>query len=470
MPTNKPDPSALHPSTPVLGARTGEPSPRSPAGRRFDALSTVLFLSPLATSITPRLTPLFVVLAAATLIIPAWRAGMRWSELLPRQAALFTSLLFAAYVSINAFWSADPLAGFSKAALLVALILVTFAAVTAAGSLDRAALVRAGVAFAAGSLLGALFVMLELITGGIVTRTFVGWFPALASPKHFLIEGGKIVSIRLSKLDQNVNLALFHLWPGMLALLCLAGPRRVLAGTLLFLVIAAVIALSEHDSSQVALLLSSLLVLAALKWRAQVVRALAVLWCAAFVLVLPASFLAYDNGLHFAEWLPKSARARVILWQYTAEQTLARPLLGVGVESTPALRARQKKVFGSTRPKDFVYPRTMGHHSHNIFLQSWYELGAVGAALLAVAGAAVALLILLLPAAAQPYAAGAFAAFGIVGAFAWGMWQSWFMCAVALLPIYLRVGANSITNRGETSAWPATSRHPSAEGIPQAPH
>ena len=40
-------------------------------------------------------------------------------------------------------------------------------------------------------------------------------------------------------------------------------------------------------------------------------------------------------------------------------------------------------------------------------------------------------------------AAGSFAAFAIVGAFAWGMWQSWFLCAVALLPIYLTMAAAS---------------------------
>ena len=73
--------------------------------------------------------------------------------------------------------------------------------------------------------------------------------------------------------------------------------------------------------------------------------------------------------------------------------------------------------------------------------ESWYELGAVGALLLAIAGAAVALLIFLLPVSTQPFAAGAFAAFAIVGAFAWGMWQSSFMCTVALLPIYLRISA-----------------------------
>jgi O-antigen ligase len=248
-----------------------------------------------------------------------------------------------------------------------------------------------------------------------------------------------LVAIRLSKLDQNVNLALFHLWPALLALTALSGPRRALAWTLVIATTFVVIALSEHDSSQLALIVSTLVVMLALTWRAPVIRALAILWCAALIFVLPASFTAYESGWHLSEWLPKSARARVILWQYTAERTLERPLLGVDVDSTPKLREQQRARFGREKPEGFVYPRTMGHHAHNIYLQSWYELGAVGALLFAVAGASVALLVLLLPAAAQPFAAGAFAAFGIVGAFAWGMWQSWFMCAVALLPIYVRV-------------------------------
>jgi hypothetical protein len=220
---------------------------------------------------------------------------------------------------------------------------------------------------------------------------------------------------------------------------------------LFFAAIAAVIALSEHDSSQVALIVSSLVVILAWKWQSLVIRALAVCWCAAFVLVLPASFAAYESGLHLADWLPKSARARVILWEYTAEQTLNRPLLGVGADSTPRLSIEQKGTLTPERPEGFVFARRTGHHAHNIFLQTWYELGAVGALLLAVAGAAVVLLIFLLPVSAQPFAAGAFAAFATVGAFAWGMWQSWFMCGVALLPIYLRV-ATAAVNWGEIGA------------------
>jgi len=62
----------------------------------------------------------------------------------------------------------------------------------------------------------------------------------------------------------------------------------------------------------------------------------------------------------------------------------------------------------SERPKGFVIRRTTGQHAHNLFLQSWYELGVFGVILAAIAGAAVALRILLLPAAAQAYGAACF--------------------------------------------------------------
>lgn len=413
-------------------------------------LPIAFFLSPLATSVAPRLTPLFVAIVGMALIGAALRRGMQWRELLPFQAALAACLVFAAYVFVNATWSADPLAGFGKAALLLGLILFTFAAVKAASAADRMTLCGSAVAFAAGALLGAVFIMVELLTYGIVTRAVVSWLPFLGSRKHFDVSNGVLTEIHLSKLDQNVNLAMFHLWPGLLALIGLASTRRTAAMIVFAAVIATVIAISKHDSSQVALVGSGLVAMLAWKWRTLVIKALAVFWCAAFVLVIPANFAAYDNGLHFARWLPKSARARIILWEYTAEQTLDRPLLGAGVDSTPLLTEQQKAAFARERPKGFVYPRTMGHHAHSLFLQTWSELGAIGALLLAVAGAAVALLIFLLPMTAQPFAAAAFAAFAIVGAFAWGMWQSWFMCAAALLPIYLRTASAGLTSQAES--------------------
>jgi O-antigen ligase len=101
------------------------------------------------------------------------------------------------------------------------------------------------------------------------------------------------------------------------------------------------------------------------------------------------------------------------------------------------------------------------HHDHNLFLQTIHELGAIGAALLAVAGLVVVLLIPRLPPGAQPFATATFAAFALVGAFAWGMWQTWFMCAVGLLPLYLLVAACA-------KAEPHTREHALAEAVTPA--
>jgi O-antigen ligase len=314
--------------------------------------------------------------------------------------------------------------------------------------------VRAGLFFAAGAFLGGVFLLIELLTDGVMTRTAMTWVPLLqpSAAKRLTVTHGQVTHINLSELNSNVGLALFHLWPGLLALLALDGARRSVATTVFFATLAVVIALSEHGSSQMALIGSGLVVLAARRWRPRaVIRALAVVWCAAFVLVLPASFIAYHSGLHLATWLPNSARHRVILWESTAEQILANPLLGVGVKSSEALTARQKAAAQPDQPEGFVAPRRTGHHAHNIFLHAIYELGALGAVLFAIAGATMVMLIVYLPAAAQPFAAGAFAALALVSAFAWGMWQTWFMCVAGLLPLYLLVAAAAGEGRGQRS-------------------
>ena len=94
----------------------------------------------------------------------------------------------------------------------------------------------------------------------------------------------------------------------------LMGARRTIALAVFFVTLAIAIAISQHDSSQVALIRSSIILLLAWSWRRPVVRVLVMLWCAAFVLVIPADFLAYRAGLHLVRWLPESARARVIIW------------------------------------------------------------------------------------------------------------------------------------------------------------
>ena len=162
--------------------------------------------------------------------------------------------------------------------------------------------------------------------------------------------------------------------------------------------------------------------------------------------VLPVDFLAFERQSCIRRsWLPTSARARIIIWEYTAGQVLERPLPGIGADSTAKVKATARHA--EEQPKGFVYRRTTGQHAHNVFLQTWYELGLVGAVLFAIAGAAVALRIWLLPRLAQPFAAAAFIAFASIAAFAWGIWQVWLVCAVALVPLYLTLAASAARKR-----------------------
>ena len=63
-------------------------------------------------------------------------------------------------------------------------------------------------------------------------------------------------------------------------------------------------------SSQVGLIASLIIFPLTLFPPRAVIRGLALAWCLGFVFVIPLDFLAFKAGLHQAEWLPKSARAR----------------------------------------------------------------------------------------------------------------------------------------------------------------
>jgi O-antigen ligase len=170
-------------------------------------------------------------------------------------------------------------------------------------------------------------------------------------------------------------------------------------------------------------------------WRRPIIGALAALYCLAFVLAIPVVFAAYDVNLQTAEWLRSSFRARIIIWEYTAERVLDHPWLGIGAASTPTLREPRDQ---SEKPPGYVYPRNTGQHAHNMYLQTWYELGAAGVLLIVIAGAIVAFRISLLPIETQPFAAASFAVFLSIAASSWGMWQEWLMAAFGLSVVYLR--------------------------------
>ncbi|HKB00401.1 MAG TPA: O-antigen ligase family protein [Methyloceanibacter sp.] len=416
----------------------------SPSGafRGGPIIPVLYFIVPLLTAMAPRLTPFLLLLLALVLIVAGFRRGLPWRALIKPNAAMAALIAIALYAALSAAWAVDPRAALATGALFAGATVATFAAATAIPSLDPGQVRRASLAFVAGVCCATLFVTIELVTDGALTRGVMNAVSILQphDTKRVRIEDGRVTDMRLAELNLNVSIVAFMLWPGLLAVSALVrDPRRRLLRGLYLIALTVPIFLSEHDSSQIGVIASALILPLAWVNARAVIRGLALAWCLGFVLVLPLAFLAYKAALHRADWLPTSAQARIIIWEYTAERVLERPLLGIGADSTPAARA--KSAMPAEKPKGFVLARTTGHHAHNLFLQSWYELGLLGAILAAVAGAATALRILLLPEPAQPFGAAAFTLFAVMAAFAWGMWQVWLVAAVGLLALYLLMTA-----------------------------
>lgn len=408
-------------------------------------VTNLFFFTALLTTAVPRLAPFLLPLLAIAIIGKAMRGGLAWRDLLKPNGAIAALIAVAAYAAISATWAVSPQLALGKAALVFGATLFVAATIEAIGRLTDEEVRRAGIGFVAGALCGAVFVIIELMSDGAITRWAMNNVHAFRPEraKHVAMSRGFVKRINLSEFNQHVGILSFMLWPALLALRGIAQGRRRALLTVIYVAATAVpIAISEHDSSQIALVVAIAVFALALKWPGRVARGLALGWCLGFILVLPLDFAAFNAGLHQAHWLPDSARARIIIWEYTAEQVLKRPVLGIGADQTATVKAMLKEP--GEKPEGFVFRRTTGQHSHDIFLQSWYELGLIGAILVAIAGAALAIRIPLLPREAQPYAAATFAAFASIAAFAWGMWQIWLVCAVALIPIYLALATAAL--------------------------
>jgi O-antigen ligase len=425
------------------------PKAKGDAFRRLAAVA--FFTAPLGTAIAPHLTTIFLSLLVVVLVLAAMWHGPRWKEALTPSAALAGCLAFSLYIFVNASWSLNLAAGVAKASLLLGLILAVPVASAAVAALNERQTRAFTSAFVAGAALAVLYLLLEMLTDGALTRFVFNWIPAIRPDKEKLVSiaNGIVTVINLSELNPSVTTVMLNMWPVMLILAAIASlQRRYALMVAIFVTTTLTVFASKHSSSQVALLASTVVFALAWRWSRPVLRGLAVMWCLAFAFVLPASFIAYDANLQKYSAMPNSFKIRIILWDYTAERTLEHPWLGVGVNSTREMdEARRKSEPAPRKAKGENFPRITGHHGHSVFMQTWHELGVVGAVLFALAGVLVILQFETLPRDVRPYAAAAFTAFASIAAFAWGMWQAWWMCAVGLMAVYLCLGCQRSAGR-----------------------
>lgn len=413
-------------------------------------------------------------IVAVLLIAPRTAAGLAfvlaalpfawvgWRGLVPTSAAsgllAKAAMLFCGYMAFSIVLSVDRTEAIGKTLLFAGLAVAI--AVAAAGYRRASApqLLGLGRAAVTGFAIALAFLCIEETFDHVIKNNLYRAIPLLApDAKHVSAsEAGLVAAVYLT--NRSIAFMVLALGPVLvIASMTLTGIWRTVALLGLPFVALHTAFASQHESSQLGLAAGAAILAAGLfRWRAAMWLVVAG-WVAANALVVPAVQGLYATNLHVSSWLPFSAKARVILWNYTAEQVWRQPLLGVGLASTRRLDDRRAES-APTLP-GHVFPQRTGPHAHNIYLQTWYELGLVGAVLLTALGLGLIAAIARLQEATRPYALATFAAAAAISASSWGLWQPWFMAMLAIAAI-LVVMADAITASScdaRTAAGPARS-------------
>jgi len=403
------------------------------------AQSTLIAITALTAAVAPLGLPTMVAVLALVTLAQNWREDLSPSAIARirmRDPAVLAAITFIVFATASTTWALQPLYALKS---LAQAALTGLGAMYVAGTLSRQ-LRRPGqtrrIRFVRAAPLATLFIglyfLLEFLTGNGVTLFFARNVPGLFDgfENTFIYDAtGGLVGLDESYFNR-ISAALVLLTIGIVAALQF-WPRRAWGSAFGALVCIGSLAICLKSGSATALLafaLSALTFTLALWSSKRTSRLLQVAYLIAIITAIPLSMLPKALDIDENPALPPSFRERVIIWNDVAGLALERPWLGNGVKSVKFLQIRPK-VQSAAENASSDSLRTYAH-PHNGYLQVWVELGLVGAALFAIAGALAINGIMFLPYAMQKYAlALATGTLTMLGP-GWDLWQPWLIAAI----------------------------------------
>ena len=341
--------------------------------------------------------------------------------------------------------------GFAAAARILAFTLLTIAALsdnrTIPDDARRAIIVSFLLAFGV-----AVVVMAIDITAAMPVRRFLMSMVPVRPLEALSIQNGWVVSAPSYLLNKSIAVMMALFWAAMLASLTFAKTSATISWLRRALIAALVVAvyLSDHETSKLSLVLSTILFLVA-RFAFPWARRLAVAaWTSCVILIVPIALLANSANLQQAPWIQPSAQHRISIWTYASQQILAAPVVGVGIGATRGVEDPGGRVWVQVSPEmSFVVGRKV--QPHNIYIQVWNELGGIGAVLLLLTGLAVINRMSRATAEVRPFYFATFATCAVQAGLNWSMNSSWYLPIFAIGALFTVFAADFTQNKSSAT-------------------
>ncbi len=425
----------------------------------------------------------YVVLVAAMIAADMWLQWQTVGQVGPVQRRypvarriVVAAAALLAWAGLSALWSPGPMQSLGKAAVAAVFV---FGAVAACLGVVRARepdAFRLGEGIWIGVLAGAVYLAVELLTGQVLERgaiNLLGFREGQLSP-HWLYTwaDGRVAAIRDVGLNRHL-VALALLSPaGLLAARATLTPpwARLVQGIGITAGLFAILR-GESETAKLAVVVGAATWALCLVSQTLALRLVAAGWVVAAMLILPGLQVAYKTGLDRSPWLLAklergSAADRFSILSTFVKRIGEAPLIGHGVNAAYVLGASEKRE-AVQRTGDPEAEPGIAQHPHNAYLQVWFDLGLIGAALFTAFGLAVLDGIRRLRPAVQPYALATFTSAAAILAPSYGLWQFWYMAMFGVATVAVAMAVRAGEAAEETGPRPFVGAAGGPPGGPQ---
>ena len=334
-------------------------------------------------------------------------------------------VLFAVFIGLSSFWSVNFTESLMPAGLIF-LFASTFLVPKLLKNPSNFQLHRCARGILAGFLISYCFLLMEYMTDFLLLRTSASYFPDLIK-----------LPVLSSKINNNTAMLVLYMWPALL--IWHVWWKHKIKGSalnlLLFCALLPILYQTESDTAKLAYLLALAIFIASHYAPYLAYNLIRTVWAISLIMVVPLMILLGNSGQQANSLLPGSARHRIVIWDYTAKKVLQSPIIGIGIHSDRYGEDFTKIL--EVRP-GLEYSQK-GLHPHNMYLQIWYELGAIGAVFVLLMGWMLLSFIHSLKAVLQPYAFATFTAYASMAATGWGLWQPWSLVSLVWAIIFFLI-------------------------------